>query len=302
MERPTFLCDSDASVRTPLRARGGILPGFERDREGSWTGPYFFVQAADPQLGMFDQDRRWDRELDLMRRAAEHINRLRPRFVAVCGDEVNQVPGGPEYPAQVRDFLQGATGIDPAIPVICLPGNHDTGDTPTPETLEAWRRHFGDNWFAFWCGGVRYLVLDTTLYYDPSVLPEEQQRQEEWLEAELESLRCDPPTHVIVLQHHPWFLERSDDADQYFTIPRVRRDPALERLRRAGVRAVFAGHYHRNAYGRAGDMEMVTTSALGMPLGDDPSGFRIVEVYADRIAHRYYGLEEVPAVVTLAAD
>ncbi len=41
------------------------------------------------------------------------------------------------------------------------------------------------------------------------------------------------------------------------------------------VRAVFAGHYHRNSYGTLGKMEMITTSAVGRPLGVDPSGFRV---------------------------
>lgn len=50
---------------------------------------------------------------------------------------------------------------------------------------------------------------------------------------------------------------------------------------------MFAGHYHRNAYARAGEIEMVTTGAVGRPLGDDPSGFRVVDVHDDRLEHSY---------------
>ena len=42
---------------------------------------------------------------------------------------------------------------------------------------------------------------------------------------------------------------------------------------------------------------MVTTGAVGYPLGDDPSGLRIIKVYQDRIEHEYYGLDNIPVSV-----
>ena len=39
---------------------------------------------------------------------------------------------------------------------------------------------------------------------------------------------------------------------------------------------------------------MVTTSAVGYPLGDDPSGFRIVKVSQDKVEHQYCGLDHMP--------
>jgi hypothetical protein len=41
-------------------------------------------------------------------------------------------------------------------------------------------------------------------------------------------------------------------------------------------------------------MQTVTTSAVGYPLGDDPSRLRIVKVFGDRIEHHYYGMDEIP--------
>lgn len=75
-------------------------------------------------------------------------------------------------------------------------------------------------------------------------------------------------------------------------IPRERRDAALALLARYGVRATFAGHYHRNAHGWAdGGMEMVTTSAVGKQLGDDRSGLRVVRVQQSQLLHEYVALE-----------
>ena len=54
---------------------------------------------------------------------------------------------------------------------------------------------------------------------------------------------------------------------------------------------MFSGRYHRNSYGEHGGLQMVTTGAVGYPLGDDPSGFRVVRVHGDRIEHEYRPLE-----------
>lgn len=277
------------------RARDGRYPGLNPD----WRGPFFFAQLADTQFGMFEKDERWDKETALFTRAVAHINRIKPRFVIVCGDLVNQPAGTPLYAAQTAEFKRIARGIDRRIPLVCVCGNHDVGNSPTPHGLAGYRRDFGDDWFSFQVAGVYALVLNSSLIWDPSGAPEEHAKQEAWFAAELERAKASDARHILVFQHHPWFLSQPDDADQYFTIPRVRRDPALALMRKAGVRAVFAGHYHRNAYGRDGAMEMVTTSAVGMPLGKDPSGFRIVKVYEARLEHQYYGMDEVPERVKL---
>ena len=66
-----------------------------------------------------------------------------------------------------------------------------------------------------------------------------------------------------------------------------------------GVRTIFCGHYHRNAGGFYGDMELVVTSAVGAQLGEDLSGFRIVSVNEDSVKHKYYELAKVPEKIVL---
>ncbi|KAL6060162.1 hypothetical protein STEG23_004051 [Scotinomys teguina] len=60
-----------------------------------------------------------------------------------------------------------------------------------------------------------------------------------------------------------------------------------------GIRAVFSGHYHRNAGGTYQDLDMVVSSAIGCQLGKDTHGLRVVVITAEKIVHRYYSLEEL---------
>jgi predicted phosphodiesterase len=70
-------------------------------------------------------------------------------------------------------------------------------------------------------------------------------------------------------------------------------------LRSAGAKAVFAGHWHRNNYSSYGDMQVVASGPVGYPLGDDPSGYRIVKIHADRVDHDYYAFGTGPNKVEL---
>ncbi|XP_060220183.1 serine/threonine-protein phosphatase CPPED1 isoform X4 [Meriones unguiculatus] len=60
-----------------------------------------------------------------------------------------------------------------------------------------------------------------------------------------------------------------------------------------GIRAVFSGHYHRNAGGSYQDLDMVVSSAIGCQLGKDTHGLRVVVITAEKIVHRYYSLDEL---------
>ncbi len=51
---------------------------------------------------------------------------------------------------QERDFLKVYSELDEDIPLVCVCGNHDVGNTPTRETVQTYRSSFGDDFFSFW--------------------------------------------------------------------------------------------------------------------------------------------------------
>lgn len=62
---------------------------------------------------------------------------------------------------------------------------------------------------------------------------------------------------------------------------------------------MFFGHYHRNCTGFYKDLELVTTCAIGAPMGEDPSGLRIVKMYENNVIHTYFPLEQMPRHVSI---
>jgi len=281
------------------QARSRTFQTFDSKKEQTWQGPYFFLQLADTQYGMFTGNKGFEKEAALSQRAVEHINRLRPRYVIVCGDLTNATPEHARYDAQVKQYKQDFSAIHDEIPLVCVCGNHDIGNRPTAKSIATYKQNFGDDYFAFWVGGVCNVVLNSSVLKDPTGAPEIMAAQQKWLDKQLASARKSQAKHIFLFQHHPLFLKKEDEPDQYFNIPLARRTPLLEQLKQADVRAVFAGHYHRNSYGRAGAMEMITTGPVGKPFGKEVSGFRIVSVRETNIHHQYYGMEDVPEKINL---
>ena len=254
------------------------------------SGDYFFIQLADTQFGMFTSDRDFTQETANYEFVVANINRLRPRFVVICGDLINKVGD----PAQTAEYLRITAKIDKSIPVYAAAGNHDVGNEPTPETLAYYRQHFGPDHYSFVQASLYGIVLNSGVISAPAKVLNEATAQEAWLKTELGKARASGARHIVVFQHHSWFLEKADEPDQYFNISIEQRRVYLDLLKAAGVRYIFAGHYHRNSLGRDGDLEMITSGPVGQPLGTDPSGIRIVTVKDSGLEHRYYTLGNIP--------
>ena len=126
------------------KAKDRILPGFPTTSESSkWQEPFYFIQAADTQLGMMDSwgdgtvgakypDITWDREIELCKQTVKLLNRMdpKPAFFIVCGDLVDAFPEKwPEIRAkQEKDFFKVFSDLDKDIPLVCVCGNHDVGE------------------------------------------------------------------------------------------------------------------------------------------------------------------------------
>jgi 3',5'-cyclic AMP phosphodiesterase CpdA len=245
---------------------------------------FLFIQMADPQFGMFTKDRDFVQETANYEFAIATANRLKPRFVIVCGDLVNK----PGDRAQIEEYKRISQKLKPSIRLYHVAGNHDVGNEPTRESLAAYRERFGADYYSFREGSVYGIVLNSSLIHSPQHAPGELEKQDNWLQAELKKAKGSGAVHILVFQHHPFFLQRGDEPDQYFNIPLSRRKPLLEQFRDAGIRHLFAGHYHRNAHGEDGGLEMITTGPVGMPIEPARSGIRAVWIEGARLQHEYF--------------
>jgi len=311
---------------TIRRQPGPDHPCCKEVDESQWNGPFTFVQAADTQLGFSDDAQwggkgtgNWDEDITTCRQLVENVNAMEPapRFVVVCGDLGHAMPPGltPEggragqdsdtkaWKSQNEAFKAELSALK--VPLVCVCGNHDVGNRPTPQSLAAYESLYGSDYFGLWCGGMRALVLNAQLFSDPRDAMAQQAEQEAWLLKELALIKQNKTKHAVIFQHIPWFIESEDEETGYFNIEKEKRQQWLQKFQDAGVSKIFCGHYHRNAGGLSndGEVEVVITSAVGRQLtrnevadvrcfpgekSDIRHGMRIVTVGEDRITHKYH--------------
>lgn len=276
---------------------------------------FSFVQMSDPQFGMFAsvssyteqeiEERRqrgilmrkapgpitgFADETRLYTRAIEKTNSLGPDFVVVCGDMIHDTGDD----AEIAELFRITENLNDGIPVHWVSGNHDVGEAPTSESIALYRENFGADNYSFDHADCHFTVINSSVASDPSNVPREWNRMIQFLGDDMSTARRAGAEHLILLLHHPLFLERPDEDEDYFTIPFERREAIVSILKGNDASAVFAGHMHRNNYARDGDLHMITTGAVGYPLGPDPSGIRLVTMDEASITHRYYPLAEPP--------
>jgi len=263
-----------------------LLAGTVFAQKKNLNAPWFFIQLTDPQFGMFENNKGFEKETILYEKAVEKINNLKPDFVIITGDFVHNS----ESPEQIAEFKRITALIDPKIPVYLTPGNHDIGQTPDEESLRKYYNNYGSDRFSFRHKGSSFIGFNTS--FIKARLAEPEQEQYKWLVNEI--IESQTAQHIILFCHYPFYNKTADEPTAYSNIDLDFRKKYLDLFQEKRIEAVFSGHYHNNSLSTYGKIQLVTTSALGKPLGKAPSGMRIVKVYSNRIEHEYFGLEELP--------
>ena len=265
------------------------LENYGQGTRGSF--PFFFVQITDPQFGFFDGPESFVKETSLYSKAIEEINRIKPDFVVITGDLVNDKSNQSQW----DEFSRITSMIRNDIPVYLTPGNHDIGNLPSDATIEKFALLFGYDRFSFIYNRCLFIGLNSPII--KAGVSELEEKQFEWLKDEL--TKAERVRHVIIFSHHPLFIEDPDEPENYSNIAPQVRSEYLDLFKEYDVDLILSGHYHNNGYGVYNDIEMITTSSVGRPLGDAPSGMRIVEIYRKHIISTYYGLYDIPDTIKM---
>ena len=285
-----------------------------------------FIVCADTQFGITKNNRNWDAEVEYSRQAVDLINSMNPlpSFVCVCGDLVDMEFSFEKKKGSKSKFpstlFNGSTGIasrevcdaiqdeqnedfqkiwaklHPDIALVCLCGNHDVGNRPTPRSIARFRAAYGDEYLAFWVNGTYNIVLNNVLFIDPSGAKRIYNAQLRWLEDRLKYAQDHQAKQVFVFAHHPWFLYDEEEdpesltgaspypkewkstpkknapnddipsfPDSYFSMPKRYRFHALDLFRKYSVTACFSGHFHQNLLSKTTwGMDMIITAPLSV--------------------------------------
>ena len=255
------------------------------------SAPFFFLQLSDPQFGFIDNNKSISAETEAMNKAVTAINQLKPPFVVITGDFVNNS----KSKEQIAAYKSMIAQIDSSVKVYMIPGNHDIGKV-SRASIDNYKKNYGETHFSFRYGDCVFIGIDS------NIIKEEDKEREEvqfkWLEQELQKTK--DARFKFVFTHCSVFLKRMDEPVNYSNFSLPMREKYVRLFQKYGVNAIFAGHLHNNAYGKVGNMEMITIGPVGKVLGTGYQGMNLVKVYPDRFISEFIALNQFPKEVLMS--
>ena len=275
--------------------------GLEYDTQGHWKEPFVFAHVCFGNLLSGDAVNK-DLLGSQMKSVVSAVNRLRPKFFVVAGDLSLETDA-----SLVADFRSAISRVSESIPLVFV-----TAQNRCVSDL-AFARSFGADWYGFWFGGMRGLVLNSALIADHET--PQSKAQEEWFDGECEQGQLGGH-HLVVFTYHPWFEKGPHDEDTATLIPKTRRLWWLRKMQLNEVKYLFAGSANATSTRvlRPGDLPKLGTRedpivkennededeeaeagrSLEVSCTSLPSGLRVAEVFENRIDHKCHHLDAIP--------
>ncbi len=174
--------------------------------------------------------------------AMQEINRLRPDFAIMVGD---QIQGYTQDPAEIgkewEEFRRHSNALQ--VPFFILPGNHDMS---SPVMKEWWLKNNGRTYYSFDYKGCHFLILNTHEHWmgnDSTIGPEQVQFALDDLE------RSKSAEHTFVFMHVPVWQD-GDSAEW----------KQIETALGSRTHTVFAGHLHQLTFERRNGARYIIVS------------------------------------------
>ena len=276
------LCSCSTFTKIPAHGSGLLVSNQEATAKPDEFQPFSFVQISDPHLGVVTAaDARF---VDL----AGRINAMKPDFVVLTGDLT--------YGLTVRHVAAVDSALKQIqVPVKFIPGNHDVRDA---DSLAAYRRRYGNDYYLFTHNGCDFIFLDTAIldlqspWYSgkDERFSQEVSRQWAWLEKTLADSRQASRRHVFLLLHVPPFVNTQDERGLFACLSRPSRERLLALADRYAVEVILAGHIHRTIELQSGRCAIYTVGGTYWPIDNRGYGYRVFNVEENRITQQYVRL------------
>src|SRR5215831_9925934 len=219
------------------------------------------------------------------------------RFVIQTGDGVANGAIGRQWNASYVDLINRLTQ-EGNVPYFLAPGNHDLSSATThgdPRRQAGLKNFFSANAelippegsprrlagypvFSFGYGNMFVIALDSNIAGDD--------KQYEWVKAQLEGLDRNRYRHVVVYYHHPILSSGPHGGPKVESQTAILRQRYMPMFRRHHVRMIFAGHDHTFEHW----VERYIAKPAYEP-GEGAYHYVLVQVDGDRISLEVVGVD-----------
>jgi len=281
------LADTQLGMQRHLSSVTKNNPTLRKQRQQKWIDNGF-VPAGEMPNNIPENVTDMQEETNNFSRVIDIANNIKPAFVMICGDLVNNL----EQRDQKDAFLSVIERLDQGIPLKVVPGNHDVCPdfyNASPDALSEYRTVFGHDYYSFLVDETLFIGLNSEIFDSSDLLGNEYAIQMEFIRDTLISKEATDAQTICAFMHKPLFLEDPLDDGLHGQLKPAHRIELLDLLEKSGVELMLAGHLHHNREATYKNMQLVASGAVGYPISGS-CGYRLVSISPETIAHEYYSL------------
>jgi len=276
-----------------------------------------FIVAADTQLGLYSQfsnikeksEIRWDskefvkldflnmnptKSLDfeilnfnkLLKASNEH-NFV---FLIILGDLIND----PDNETQVNTFNNIIKNYSNKHQIYLVPGNHDVcipakEDKVTNDSLNLYRSRYGPDYYKVEHDNLKLIFLNSSIFRNHKNFFEDYNNQLNLLKDAVNGYDED----LFIFMHHPLYSENINESKNTWNIDKESRLEIIDILSNHNKSVnIFSGHMHQNKINNYKNIKNIIVSSIGVPLGNDPSGYYYVKYENNNLEYKFKILGE----------
>ena len=234
-----------------------------------------------------------DKELQNLNKIQKVISENSFDFIVHAGDIVNEI----DKSNDLNNYKNFIDKID--VDIHHVPGNHDVGLDPnnlSKEGLDFYNKNFGNDFYNFTWDEFELIFLNSSKFMNYS----NQELYFEQIEFIKKTLKnFSPGKRIIIFMHHPPFIDKKDilkmgndlihgkDISYWMFEEKIYTD-FFNLFKNHKVDYIFTGHLHINLETHFKETKIIATSAVGVPLGDDPSGYRIIDFKNKDLTYKFF--------------
>jgi len=257
-----------------------------------------FIVAADTQIGLYSHFSNIKDKSEIRTNSIEFVkldflnlkpttsfdfeisnfNRLRTElndedflFLTILGDLINDA----DNQNQLNEFQKIINDFNLDNKIYLVPGNHDVcipakEDKISEYSLNLYRERFGPDYYKVEHDNLKLIFLNSSIFRNHKNFLKDYNNQLNLLKDAI----YDYDEDLFIFMHHPLYAEDVNEDKSTWNIDKETRLEIIDILSNHNKSVnIFSGHMHQNKINNYKNIKNIVVSSIGVPLGNDPSGY-----------------------------
>ena len=213
----------------------------------------------------------FDFEISNFKKLRNELNDEDFLFVTILGDLINDA----DNQNQLNEFQKIINDFNVDNKIYLVPGNHDVcipakDDKISEYSLNLYRERFGPDYYKVEHDNLKLIFLNSSIFRNHKNFLKDYNNQLNLLKDAVNDYDED----LFIFMHHPLYAEDVNEDKNTWNIDKETRLEIIDILSNHNKSVnIFSGHMHQNKINNYKNIKNIVVSSIGVPLGNDPSGY-----------------------------